>query len=302
MELQQLRYFVQVAKVESVSKAASLLHVSQPALSKSIIKLEHELGCALFDRTGKRLALNDKGRCFLRAVEQCLRELGEAVSVVAADDDDTERTLTVGVFGSQDSAIECVQRFMELNPRVNVTFDARRQTVTDHIAREFDALFYPDTEAFARVSGVAYAYDQLMLLVSAGHRLAGRASVDLAECRNEPFIFSNTTAGSYEEGYQRCLDSGFAPHVRVVATSGAARSRFVEAGLGVTFATSPTRVSGSQSSTLVALDGEKSSQALMFACAPERMLSPTAQAFRDFALGFFGVPIDKRTLDLFERN
>lgn len=302
MELQQLRYFVQVAKVESVSKAASLLHVSQPALSKSIIKLEQELGCNLFDRTGKRLFLNEKGRRFLSGVEQCLRELGEAVSVVATDDDDAERTLALGVFGTQGPAIECVQRFMELNPNVNVVFDTRQRTVSDRASREFDALFYPDTDAFSHISGVAYAYEQLMLMVPANHRLASRESVDLAECKREPFIFSNTTAGSYEAGYQKCLESGFVPNVHIVAASGAARIRFVEAGLGIAFVASPTRRSGSHSSKLVALDGEKTSEALMFACAPECVLSLTARAFRDFAIGFFGIPADKHTLELFEKN
>lgn len=62
MELHQLRYFVQVARLESVSKASQALHISQPALSKTIGKLEDELGCQLFDRTGKRLLLNDRGR------------------------------------------------------------------------------------------------------------------------------------------------------------------------------------------------------------------------------------------------
>lgn len=68
MELQQLRYFVRVAQVESISKAAKSLHISQPALSKSIMRLEQELGCDLFDRTGKRIHLNEKGREFLGGV------------------------------------------------------------------------------------------------------------------------------------------------------------------------------------------------------------------------------------------
>ena len=52
MEIHQLKYFICVAKLESISKAATTLHLSQPALSKSIAKLEDELGVLLFDRRG----------------------------------------------------------------------------------------------------------------------------------------------------------------------------------------------------------------------------------------------------------
>ena len=51
MEIHQLKYFICVAKLESISKAATTLHLSQPALSKSIAKLEDELGVLLFDRS-----------------------------------------------------------------------------------------------------------------------------------------------------------------------------------------------------------------------------------------------------------
>lgn len=302
MELQQLRYFMQVAKVESISKAASTLHLSQPALSKSIIKLEQELGCDLFDRTGKRISLNDRGRTFAKGVECALRELGDVVAVVGTADEELEQSLSVGVLGSQNSAVECVQRFMELNPHVNVTFDARRQTTTEHVARDFDAVFFPGIEDFSHVSGVVYAYEQTMLLVPAGHRLANEESVDLAECRNEPFVFMNTTAGTYEQSYRRCIESGFVPRVRAVTTSGMARNRFVEAGFGISFVTVSTRSSGSARSRLVAMRGEKASEPLLFACGPERSLSDAARAFRNFALGFFGIPTDRHTLDLFEKN
>lgn len=93
MELHQLRYFVQVAKLESASQAAETLHVSQPALSRSISKLEGELGATLFDRVGRRLLLNDRGRMYLRSVEGLLRGLSEANA-------SKEPGCTVGLIGA----------------------------------------------------------------------------------------------------------------------------------------------------------------------------------------------------------
>lgn len=293
---------MQVAKSESISKAASALHLSQPALSKSIIKLERELGCALFDRTGKRVLLNDKGKILLKGVERALRDLGDVAAVVGSSEEEGERTLSVGVFGPQAAAIDCVERFMELNDAVSVTFDARRQTAASEMASEYDALFFPDTDGFSHVSGVVVSYCKTMLRVPPEHRLAGSGSVDLADCRSDSFVLMNTTAGTLEQSYQLCADSGFDPRVRAVTTSGAACNRFVDAGVGISFVTAPTHAGEPADPRLVALRGEMASEALLFACAPDSVLSDTARSFRDFALGFFDIPNDRRTLSLFERN
>ncbi|MFD1046056.1 LysR family transcriptional regulator, partial [Kibdelosporangium lantanae] len=53
MEIAQLRWFIQVAEGHTVTAAAEALHVSQPALSRGLGRLEHELGAPLFDRVGR---------------------------------------------------------------------------------------------------------------------------------------------------------------------------------------------------------------------------------------------------------
>ena len=65
VELRHLRYFVAVAEMENVSRAALKLHVSQPALSRQIRDLEDEIGFSLLERTAKSLRLTDAGRAFL---------------------------------------------------------------------------------------------------------------------------------------------------------------------------------------------------------------------------------------------
>lgn len=75
MELLQLQYFLVVARLEHVTEAARTLHVTQSSLSKTIQRLEEDLGVPLFDRIGRKLRLNEFGSQFLRRVERALFEL-----------------------------------------------------------------------------------------------------------------------------------------------------------------------------------------------------------------------------------
>lgn len=78
MDLRHARTFVTVAEVGTVSKAAVRLHVAQPALSRQIANLEHELGFRLFDRVGRRLLLTGEGEQLL---EDCRHLLNSADSL-----------------------------------------------------------------------------------------------------------------------------------------------------------------------------------------------------------------------------
>ena len=62
MESRQLQYFLAIASCGSMSKAAEILHISQPALSSALRNLENEIGQKLFDRVGKKLVINENGR------------------------------------------------------------------------------------------------------------------------------------------------------------------------------------------------------------------------------------------------
>ena len=76
MENRSLKYFLVVAQEENITKAAEILHVSQPALSKQIMQLEDELGAKLFIRGKRSLTLTEEGR-FLRSRAQEIVELTE---------------------------------------------------------------------------------------------------------------------------------------------------------------------------------------------------------------------------------
>jgi DNA-binding transcriptional LysR family regulator len=84
MELRHLRYFVAVAEAENVTRAATKLHVSQPALSRQIHDLEDEIGFPLLERSAKSVRLTDAGRTFLTEARAVLQRAEEAVAAARA--------------------------------------------------------------------------------------------------------------------------------------------------------------------------------------------------------------------------
>src|ERR1700751_4496540 len=78
MDLRQLTALVTVAEVGSVTKAAELLHLVQPAVTRQIRSLEQELGVPLFERTRQGMHLTDAGAVMVDRARRALRELGRA--------------------------------------------------------------------------------------------------------------------------------------------------------------------------------------------------------------------------------
>lgn len=70
MELRVLRYFLAVAREENITKAAALLHVTQPTLSRQLMQLEEELGVKLFRRSQYRVVLTDDGMLLRRRAQE----------------------------------------------------------------------------------------------------------------------------------------------------------------------------------------------------------------------------------------
>jgi len=97
MDIRELEYFVTVSELQNFTAAAKKLHISQPAISKSVHKLEEELGFNLLDRTQKRVSLTEEGHVFLSLAQDILSRLLDAKSTMMEYKNLTRGTFRIAV-------------------------------------------------------------------------------------------------------------------------------------------------------------------------------------------------------------
>lgn len=117
MELLQLKYFMKVAKVQHMTKAANELYISQSSLSRTINRLEEDLGVELFKRDGRQIKLNEYGNIFLKRVEKAFYELEEGKIEIKELFGMKSRTITVGATITM-LLPDVFKEFLRINPNI----------------------------------------------------------------------------------------------------------------------------------------------------------------------------------------
>ena len=97
MELRQLRYFVAIVDHGSLSRAAVVLHVAQPALTQQLRQLEEELGAQLLHRSAQGVLSTDAGKVFYEHAQAILKQVGDARSAVTQSTDRPSGSVTLGL-------------------------------------------------------------------------------------------------------------------------------------------------------------------------------------------------------------
>lgn len=97
LDVRSMRYFLRVAELKSVSKAATSLYIAQPAISRQIKKLEDDIGVQLFVRSGRGVELTDAGALLKQHVKSVLEQLSHIHDEVAACADEPRGTVSLAV-------------------------------------------------------------------------------------------------------------------------------------------------------------------------------------------------------------
>ncbi|MCX7167251.1 MAG: LysR family transcriptional regulator [Rhodocyclales bacterium] len=239
MTLSQLRTFQTVARLNSFSRAAEELHLTQPAVSAQIVALENTLKIRLFERMGRKIALTEPGRVALSCavdihlrVSQMQREL-EDLGELNTGSLHIGASLVVGVY----LLPEILARFKEKYPRVElvVRVDPARHILDMILRNELDLGIIgegaPVTDE--RIVLKPILRDELVFIVPANHPLAEAGSISRSELAKMPFVLPAKDTASSESILEQISAEGITLHSVLELGNVGAVKRAVEAGLGV---------------------------------------------------------------------
>lgn len=239
MDLQQLKYVVEVASASSFTRAAERCFVTQSALSHQIAALERELGQRLFVRSSRSVRTTEAGEAFLVHAKMAVIAADDAREAAAATAGRVVGTLRLGMIPTATavSVPRVISRFREAHPDARVELSVgNSDTLADAVRRgDLDvALLGLRDEVVPRgVAAREIGRERLVVAVPPMHRLARRARVRLSDLVDEVFADFPAGTSGRAQGDAAFAASGIARDVAFEADSSELLLGLVSEGLAV---------------------------------------------------------------------
>jgi LysR family transcriptional regulator, transcription activator of glutamate synthase operon len=288
MDTEALRWFQLVADGVTVTEVSAMVHTTQSGVSRSLARLEKDVATPLLHRSGRSLRMTHAGVAFKRHVDLMMHELDDGLAAVEQLVDPETGTVTLSFQPSLGTWLvpDLISSFRLAHPGVRFHLRPKRDELVTTVTARGDT----DLEltwlrpADRTVSWRRLAREPLRLVVPAGHPLASRAAVGLAEAAALPFVATPRTSLLRRVVDELCWERGLDPEVTYECDDVAMVEAFVAAGLGVAIVPAP-RVGAP--GTLprgvhhVEVTDPGATADIGLAWATERRLLPAAELVRD---------------------
>ncbi len=230
MDTDQMRYFLDVAETEHMTRSARRLHVAQPALSRSIARLEQELGVQLFYREGRGLRLTSEGKLFQQRLRPVFLELAEACSEVSQAANTLPSQVRVHLGAASHIAANAIAEWMVLQPEHGVVLTQSAKAEGDKVDVVVDSR---QPEVFAEHQ----CFSERVMIACPAADASGfsRVPVPLDELRDRDFISLSFSSGFSRFTHELCAATGFEPHVTFESDNPSVVRKMIGLGLGVGF-------------------------------------------------------------------
>ncbi|NFG58786.1 LysR family transcriptional regulator [Clostridium botulinum] len=239
MNLQQLEYFIAIAKTKNFTTAANILSVTQPAISKSISKLEKELETPLFERDGRNIKLNKFGEVFLKYAELAIFNIDKGIEELKGMQMSNEKNISI-------SSTECIgatfipfvlSDFLHIKSNVKFEFhnSYREKILIDLKYGKIDFGFFDDIEdieEYSDIEVILVKKDKYVLIVPKGHHLSNKTEVSLKDLKDELFVVFNKGCDNKKISYSEFID--YTPKISVQPSEASMLGTLVAAGAGIT--------------------------------------------------------------------
>ncbi|UYP18599.1 LysR family transcriptional regulator [Rhodococcus sp. Z13] len=245
MEIQQVKAFLAVAEELHFGRAAQRLHMAQPPLSRTIRRLEKELGAELFERSTRSVRLTESGRALVEPARNILDACRLAEMAVASAGSGQTGRVRIGFAGSSSHSL--VGRWAKLvrrtHPGIEFVLDSSAYASEALNKLAAGALDIGIVRLLFSPPGIAsrvIARESLVVALPAEHPLAGCEKVGLADLATEPWVMLPAEPGSMlrELLLRLAHDAGFTPRIVQSAPDSLSLVALVSAGVGVSMTVS----------------------------------------------------------------
>ena len=242
VELNQVEAFVAIVRARGFTRAASILHLSQPAISRRIDLLEHELGAPLFERLRNGALLTEAGATFLPHAESLLASMKDGRDAVRALQGMDRGTITLALVGTLASTTltSRLEAFREAHRSVQLRLRTALSREVSDLVRRGDATLGLRYEAdeHPEILSAIVGHERMIAVASSRHRLAARRRLDARSLAGEKWVGFPARPGVRGEPYtvslqHRLAACGLPTDEIIPIDSLTAQKRMVEAGFGL---------------------------------------------------------------------
>ncbi|MEN1966701.1 LysR family transcriptional regulator [Lentibacillus sp. N15] len=290
MEWQQIEYFQTVARVQHITRAARILSISQPALSRSIARLEGELGVPLFEREGRSILLNRYGELFLKRANRILKEYYDGKREIQDLINPDYGEVSLGFLHTlgMEKIPDLIGTFRKQHPQLRFSFNQNNSAalVKQLVSGEFDLCLTTPMETNVRISWQKLWDEELFVIVPADHKLANRESITLDEISEESFIAIKEGNSLRQIMDQLCEEAGIRPKILFEGEEIHTIAGLVGAGLGVSIIPDIKGLDQTKLSRLH-VKWPKSERVIGIAWLDGGYLSAAAIRFKEFVVDYF---------------
>lgn len=294
VDTEALRWFQLVCDGMTVTEVAHVHQVSQPAVSRSLARLEAEVGTPLLQKAGRLLRPTYAGAVFKRHVDVLIHRLDDGLAALTELTDPRTGTVAVAFQLSLGTFLVpgMIESFREEYPRVRFRLEQSHDALGSSMVAggRIDLEFTSRRPRNPAVRWERLFAQPLFLAVPRGHRLARRSEVSLADAAEEEFVMLRPSWELRSLSDQLCADAGFEPRVAFEVDDLPVVHGFVAAGLGVAIvpATEGEPQPVGAAAALVRLTDAGASRDVGVAWSRERRLLPSAELFRRHVLALKG--------------
>ena len=232
MEINQMRYFLEVASTQHVTRSAERLHIAQPALSKAIHNLEQELGVPLFASKGRNIVLTEYGKYLQEKMSGIISEIDDLPQELKSMADRENATIHLKVLAASTLITDAIIEYRRKHPKINFQLMQNDQSKIYDISVTTERV---KSEEIFNSENRFELIEKIFLAVPAEHRLAKREKINLTEVEKDGFI---SLMGSKQLRWicdKFCRQAGFEPRIIFESDNPAAVKNMVCSNMGICF-------------------------------------------------------------------